>query len=162
MAHHLMTYFNVEQRLSEGYGAVFPLNRAQEYLKEKLFEALEKDLVNYKILDKKVVFGLLYPKNGLGQNYHTTFKTLKPHIHKILDLDDDVADLLIKQRNGNMVLDLRDRFAFEDQEKIEYRLIKNRNVDKFATMFEKFQYYSKEEIKELLLIYGANPQMLPE
>lgn len=52
-----------------------------------------------------------------------------------------------------MVLDLRDRFAFEDQEKIEYRLIKNRNVDKFATMFEKFQYYSKEEIKELLLIY---------
>jgi hypothetical protein len=79
-----------------------------------------------------------------------------------VDLDDDIADFLIRRKQGNIVLELREKFSFQDQEKIEKRLIKNQNVDNFNKMFEVFTYHSKEEIKALLLTYGANPDILPK
>ncbi|MDR0369868.1 MAG: hypothetical protein LBH96_05165 [Candidatus Peribacteria bacterium] len=79
-----------------------------------------------------------------------------------MDLDDDIADFLIRRKQGNIVLELREKFSFQDQEKIEKRLIKNQNVDNFNKMFEVFTYHSKEEIKALLLTYGANPDILPK
>jgi hypothetical protein len=124
------------------------LTRAKDYLSHQLYKELANDLDNYKALDTEVFLNLYYRSS-------IPFKQLKPYIEKIVDLDDDVADLLIKKKQGNMVLDLRERFTFNDQEAIEKRLIKNQNVDKFERMYEVFRHHTQEELTSLLGVYGA-------